>query len=188
MEDQRDTRIKREIEEVLELKVPDLPTPKEEVEYIEWLQDDFKSDPWLTFRFKKYMAGPKRIPWRNQRELKRQYYYNFAFSWALGTALSWPLAVLFGRRMQKTWSGVPLVPIQYSKHDFINVSPGNFARRQFRVFGFGGAIAAGWVFAFLMTERDGWRSDKWKNRPDLKPHPHMVKPTGDDIDYQTMRE
>ena len=47
------------------MKVPGEPTPKEEIEYIEWLREDFKSDPMLSFRFKKYMAGPKRIPWKN---------------------------------------------------------------------------------------------------------------------------
>ena len=106
----------------------------------------------------------------------------------MGTAFAWPAAILLGKRMQKSWGGVPLVPIQYSKHDFINVSPGNFARRQFRVFGFGGALAGGFAFAFLTTERDGWRSDKWKNRPDMKPFPHMVRQDPNDLTEQTMKE
>jgi hypothetical protein len=31
------------------------------------LQDEFLSEPWLTNRFKKYMAGPKRWAWKNSR-------------------------------------------------------------------------------------------------------------------------
>ena len=63
--------LQKEADEVLELKVPDVPTPEQEVEYIDWLQEDFKSDPWITYRFRKYTANPKRIPWKNTRQLKR---------------------------------------------------------------------------------------------------------------------
>jgi hypothetical protein len=31
------------------------------------LQDEFLSEPWLTNRFKKYMANPKRWAWKNSR-------------------------------------------------------------------------------------------------------------------------
>jgi len=55
----------READEVLIEKLPPVPTPEMEVEYIDWLREDFKSDPWVTLRFRKFMAGPKRIPWKN---------------------------------------------------------------------------------------------------------------------------
>ena len=63
-------QLRREADEVLELKAPPVPTPEMEVEYIDWLKEDFKSDPWLTYRFRKYMAGPKRIGWKNKREIQ----------------------------------------------------------------------------------------------------------------------
>jgi hypothetical protein len=129
IEDQRTRRIQREAEEVLELRPAPIPDREAEVEYIDWLQEDFKSDPWLTYRFRKYMAGPKRIPWKNMRELKRQYQYNYFLTWMAGAALTWPVATLIGRHYMKTNLGVPLVPLQKYKHDFINVSPGSFARR-----------------------------------------------------------
>ena len=70
-EDERFYRLKREAEEVLELRPPSLPTPEMEVEYIDWLKDSFKSDPWVHYRFRKLMAGPKRIPWKNSYEVKK---------------------------------------------------------------------------------------------------------------------
>ena len=97
VEDQRVRRMTREMDEVLEVAKPPVPTPEQEVEYIDWLQEDFKKDPIVTYRFRKYMAGPKRIPWRNMRELKRQYQYNFLVTWMGGSILAWPLAVLIGR-------------------------------------------------------------------------------------------
>ena len=63
----------RAADEVLELKPARLPTRAEENEYMQFLAEDFRSDPWLTFRFRKYTANPKRIPWKHSRQLKRQY-------------------------------------------------------------------------------------------------------------------
>jgi hypothetical protein len=44
-----------------------------ENEYMDFLAADFRSDPWITYRFRKYMAGPKRIPWKNSYEIKKNY-------------------------------------------------------------------------------------------------------------------
>lgn len=52
-------------DEIFELQVPRLPTKEEEREYMDFLAEDFRSDPWASLRFHKYMAGPKRIPWKN---------------------------------------------------------------------------------------------------------------------------
>jgi hypothetical protein len=48
--------------------VPDRET---ELEYMQWLQDDIRSDPWIALHFKKYMAGPKRVPFKNADELNK---------------------------------------------------------------------------------------------------------------------
>lgn len=186
--DQTRRRFTREADELFEKAVPPIPTPEDEVEYIDWLKEDFMSDPWVTHRFRKYMAGPKRVPWKNMRQLKKQYQYNFTITWILGFGLTWPLATVIGRRMQSSFHGVPIVPLQWYKHDFINVSPGVYARKQFRLYAFGSALALGWLFAYALVDRDGWRSDKLRNRPDMKPKAAMVKTDEEnDIMYQTMR-
>ena len=65
---------------------------------MDWLRDQFLEDPWVTPRFIKYQAGPKRWPFKNQREIKRQYHMTFATNFMLGALLTWPLAILVGRR------------------------------------------------------------------------------------------
>lgn len=93
---------------------------------------------------------------------------------------TWPVAVFIGNSYKKTWTGVPTTPIQWYKHDFINVSPGVHARRLFRRYALGSSIAMGWLIAYNLVDNSGWRSDVWKNRPDLRPYPAMVKPDDDD--------
>jgi len=48
-----------------------VPTKEMEDEYIDFLAADMRSDPWVSYRFHKYMAGPKRIPWKNHHEIHR---------------------------------------------------------------------------------------------------------------------
>ena len=43
----------------------------------------------------------------------------------------------------------------------------------------------GFIFAYYTVENTGFRSDVWKNRPDLKPYPAMVKQDKDDVSYKT---
>ena len=56
----------READEVLEIKPPSYPSKETQDEYMDWLAADIRSDPWITLRFKKYMANPKRVPWKNK--------------------------------------------------------------------------------------------------------------------------
>lgn len=70
-EDQiRQQRI-READYILEANVPEVPDRETELEYMQWLQDDIRSDPWIALHFKKYMAGPKRVPFKNADELNK---------------------------------------------------------------------------------------------------------------------
>jgi len=70
-EDQvRQQRI-READYILEAAVPELPDRETELEYMQWLQDDIRSDPWVAQHFKKLMAGPKRVPYKNNTELSK---------------------------------------------------------------------------------------------------------------------
>lgn len=67
---------------------------------MDFLAEDMRSDPWVTYRFHKYMAGPKRIPWKNHRAIHRQYQTTFATHWLLGSVIAWPIASIIGRRMK----------------------------------------------------------------------------------------
>lgn len=146
-------QLKREADEVLELKPPPTPTAEQEVEYIDWLKDDLKSDPWVTYRFRKYMAGPKRVPWKNSYELKKQYKFTFTVHWLVGSILTWPLGVFVGRRMKHYQGGVPVVPV-YNRfiHDFINVEPGRAARSHFRWWSVLTSVVGGFFFAYMTVD------------------------------------
>ena len=181
-------QINKEANEVLELRTPDVPTPEQEVEYIDWLQDDFKSDPWLTYRFRKYTANPKRIPWKNNRKLKRQYTFSFMCNWALFSAISWPIACAIGRRWKVTRGGVPRVPLNRQIHDFPNVDPGTVARKNFRWYAFGSALLMGYCSARYVTDPTMRSSNTWYSRPDLKPYPAMVAKPENDVTRDTMEK
>ena len=94
-----------------------------ENEYMEFLSNDIRSDPWITYRFRKYMAGPKRIPWRNNYQIKKQYQYDFAVNWAIGAFFFWPIACMIARRAKVYTTGVPIVPYQRFIHNYPNVDP-----------------------------------------------------------------
>ena len=113
----------READEIFEAAVPRLPTRDEEIAYMKWLQDDFRSDPWFTIRTKKYMAGPKRWPFKNLAKLKDEYRVNFWIHFTFGAVLSYPFALAVGRRMQSYAGGVPAVPYQRWVEDWPNVKP-----------------------------------------------------------------
>jgi hypothetical protein len=68
-EDRVTIQNKRLEEEIFERRPAPVPTQTQENEYMEFFAADLRSDPWLTYRFRKYMAGPKRIPWKNAREI-----------------------------------------------------------------------------------------------------------------------
>ncbi len=187
--DKKRAQINREWDEVFERKAAPVPTQEQENEYMDFLEESFRSDPWLTVRFRKYMAGPKRIPWKNARDIQASYRWNFAVHWALGSALFWPVAVLIGRRMKRFKGGVPVVPQQRFNEDWPNVQPATLARRTFYYWGFGSSIAFGYVFAKYMVNQDAQRN-MWYNRPDLKPYPAMVKDEREktrDITQETMK-
>jgi hypothetical protein len=76
-EDKIAVQNKRVKDEVFELRAPPVPTRQQEDEYMDFLANDLRSDPWITYRFRKYMAGPKRIPWKNSRTIKKEYSYSY---------------------------------------------------------------------------------------------------------------
>ena len=181
-EDRKYYETKREAEEILELKPAPLPTAEMEVEYIDWLKDSFKSDPWVHYRFRKLMAGPKRIPWKNSYEIKKQYQQKFFTNWLIGGLLFWPLGVMVGRRMKRTQFGVPLPATNTRMIDsFINVEPSRVARETFGFWSVLTCIAGGYLFARQTVDPNEINSNQWYTRPDLKPYPAMVKQDEDDV-------
>ena len=180
-------QLKKEADEVFELRPAPVPKPEMEVEYIDWLQEDFKSDPWLTPRFRKFTANPKRTPWKNQRRMKRTYQYTFTVNWILGSAITWPIAAYIGRCWKTTAGGVAHVPVQRWVHDFPKPEPGRVARLRFRWYAFGSSALMGFLFARHYTDEGVRTGNQWYNRPDLKPKAAMVD-TQESIMERTMKK
>lgn len=158
---------------------------------MDFLEKSFKEDAWLTPHFHKYTAGPKRIPWKNSQEIQTQYAINFYVNWAMGAILSWPVAVMIGRRMKQTPGGVPAFPVQRLVDDWPNVEPARHARRTFFFWSVGTSMVAGYFFAKWYCDGTG-ALNVWHNRPDLKPHAAMVDDSFDQgknsITYKTMKK
>jgi hypothetical protein len=144
-------------------------------------------DPWITYRFRKYMAGPKRWPWKNSREQHRQYQYTFFVNGCIGALLTWPVAIWVARNAKMFAGGVPLVPLNNFVYDFVNLEPSHIARKSFRRrFGLT-LFLSGIAFGYLTTSPD-ILNNKWNNRPDLRAFPAMVADDGSDIAQKTALE
>ena len=185
--DKKMWQIRKEADEVFEMRPAPVPTQAQENEYMDFLQEDLKSDPWATYRFRKYTANPKRIPWKNTRQLKRQYQFTFTTNWVIGSILSWPVAAMIGRSFKKNAGGVPMVRLNRWIHDFPNPEPGRSSRLLFRYYSIGSAIAFGFAFAYYITDNNQKTQNQWYARPDLKPFAAMVD-TPKDLTRETMLE
>ena len=149
--------------------------------------EEFRNAPWVTLRFRKFMANPKRWAWKNQRETKNQYQFTFWTNAMIGGFLTVPLAVWVGRRAQKYQGGVPIIPYQRFVHDFVNLDPGYHTRKTFRWYFFGTCFIGGLSFAYY-TVRENIKNDGWYSRPDTRPFPAMVPRESMDVTERTMLE
>ena len=172
-EDKITIQNKRVREEIYEVKPAPVPTQQMENEYMDFLEKDLRSDPWITHRFRKYMAGPKRIPWKNMYEIKNDYKKIWFLNFLTGAVFFWPVACMIGRRMKRTSGGVPVVPYQRYIHDFPNLEPARSGYQHFKWWAFGSSMAFGFTFAHYVTDKRTLINE-WYNRPDLKPYPAMV--------------
>jgi len=155
--------------------------------FLQRLENQFWNDPWITHRFRKFTAGPKRWPWKNQREIKRQYQFTWVVNFGIGAFLSWPLAVWVGRQAQKSQGGLPKYPVQRFVHDFIDLDPSALARKKFRRSFMLTAFTVGVIFAYATTDGRQQR-DSWYSRPDLKPFKAMVAQEEMDVTERTAYE
>ena len=181
---------KREFETIFEEVVPPVPDREMELEYLGFLQNSFKNDPWITYRFRKYIAGPKRIPWTNCRELVIRKRRTFACNMILGGLLFYPVSCAIGRRMKYSQGGVPAVVMPRFVHDFPNVTALQQSKILFRKWSILASLTFGFLFAKYRDEPNGL-SNSWYNRPDFKPYPAMVKKEGiakenEEFLYQTV--
>ena len=151
------------------------------------LYQEFLHEQWITPRFRKLMAGPKRWPWKNYRELKRDIRVTWFYNFVIGAILTSPLAIWFARKQQQTSGGVPVIRYSRWVHDFPQVEPSVTARNVFRR-NFYGVIALGGItFAYWRTD-ESLVTDEWYSRPDKKPFPAMVAKEDMSITERTMYE
>jgi hypothetical protein len=184
-EDRITTQNKRLEDEIFERRLAPVPTQTQENEYMEFLAADLRSDPWITYRFRKYMAGPKRIPWKNSREIIKDHKRIFLLNWITGAVLFWPIACMIGRRSKRYTGGTPIVPYQRFINDFPNLEPARLSKVTFKWWSYGSMIIFGYVFAQATTD-NRILINPWYNRTDLKPFAAMVVPDADD--ETTMRQ
>lgn len=151
------------------------------------MNNEFLSDPWITHRYHKYTPNPKRWAWKNSREIKNQYTFTFYTNAAIGAVITSPFAIWIARRMNHYQGGVPVIPNNKYSHDFVNLDPGHFSRKNFRWYFFGICLAGGYLFASYTTNSNQ-RHDAWYSRPDLKPFPAMVPKEELDVTERTMLE
>ena len=176
-EDQRFYETKREFETIFEEAVPPLPTREMELEYLDFLQNSFKNDPWVTYRFRKYMAGPKRIPWSNYREQSSVYRTKFWATVGIVGFAFYPVACVIGRYQKTTIGGVPAYPIARYVHDFPKIQPHRASWLVFRKWSLLSSFLVGYVSASYLVDSTPVKNG-WFNRPDYKPYPAMVKKEG----------
>lgn len=77
---------------------------------MEWLAEDLRAEPWLTFRKHKYMAHPRRHGWGNRTDILNKYRRDFLANMLFGAVCLWPMAALAGRRAQTYQGGCAVVP------------------------------------------------------------------------------
>jgi len=120
------------------------------------------------------MSGPKRHGFKNLAHLKRDYRNQYWFNFFMGAAVSWPLAILIGRRMTRSQGGVAVVPLQRFVHDHPNVHPMRTTQRYFKRWSFFTMFLCGTLAARYFTD-DSMLNNDWYTRPDLKPKMAMVR-------------
>lgn len=174
--EQKEEYLEKRIDDViLENKVPPIPTRQMELDYLEKLEKDFRSDSWISNRFRKLQAGPLRAPYKRTRELQTEYRMAYWTHFLLGAALVYPLAILFGRGLRKTTGGIPKYYMARNYHNFPDISPDYNSRWKFRQGFYGTLILSGLFFGSWLTPNPF--KDEYFSRPDAKTDTPMVEDT-----------
>lgn len=174
--EQQDEYLEKRIEDtILENRIPPIPTRQMELDYLDKLEKDFRSDSWFSVRWRKLQAGPLRAPYKRTRELVNEFRFAYAQHFALGVIFALPFAVYVGRRLRKTSGGIPKVYMPKNYHQFPNVNPDYSSRWKFRKGFYTTIIASGFFFGSWLTPRPF--QDEYYSRPDFKPDTPMVEDT-----------
>ena len=154
--------------------IPSLPSREQEIEYMNFLEQSIKTDPWITLRPKKHMANPWRLHWKKLFEQRREYYKTFALNFSLTITLCYPLIFYLAGRRQYSSSGVPTTRIMPRdlftpksdlklSYDYIR---NKYIRRTFQYGLLKYSFLLGVVGAYLFTDSDYFTNDL-NGRPDL---------------------
>lgn len=177
-EQQREEYLQKQImDEILEPAIPPLPTRQMELDYMQELEGEFRSDRWLHSRFRKLQAGPFRRPYKQTRALKQKHRREYCINFLFGAVVISPLAILIGRRMRWTSTGVPAYYFPRSWHRFPNLNPDHYAQNYFRLGFYTMIFIGGNISASFLTPR--YDKDEYYSRPDFKPSTPMVEDTED---------
>lgn len=72
-------------------EIPSLPTREQELNYLNFLEASFNSDPWLTIHPRKYMANPHRLAYKNRMSYRKEYYKTFLKNFLATVIITTPL-------------------------------------------------------------------------------------------------
>ena len=155
-------------------EVPPLPTRKQELEYLKFLESSIATDRWITGRPKKYMAGPWRLYYKKKFEMRNEYYKTFLKNFLISAFLFKGLIVLAASKRMYNKSGVPITRVVPTdlftpsnenklKYDHLR---NKYTKRTFRFGLFKYSIIVGFIGGYLYTDNDYFTNDL-NARPDL---------------------
>jgi hypothetical protein len=75
-------------------EIPPEPTREQELAYLKWLENSFKTDKIVTLHPKHYGASPFRLTFKYSQERRWEYKKTFVRNFFLVNVLSWPLLLL----------------------------------------------------------------------------------------------
>ena len=85
---------KRYIGLMTEEAKPPLPTREEELAYLDFLEKSISTDPIITLRPKRYMAGPTRLRWKAMKEIRHEHRKTFLKNIVISALLFSPISIL----------------------------------------------------------------------------------------------
>lgn len=152
--------------------IPSLPTRQQELEYMKFLEESIRTDPWISIRFKKYMASPWRLYYKKKIEQRNEYYKTFLINFFISSIISWPLIIYLSRKRMYTSAGIPITKVLGSdifnpQFKLVSLTDRNkYTRRAFFYGVFKYTFLAGVLGAAVFTDRDFF-NNSLNSRPDL---------------------
>lgn len=161
-------------------EVPALPTREQELEYMKFLEESIRTDPWISLRYKKYMASPWRLYYKKKIEQRNEYYKTFLINFLISTTLSWPIIIYLSKKRMVTSAGIPITKVLPSdifnpqfKMIFTNAR-NKYTRRAFFYGIFKYSFLAGVIGGYLFTDREFFNNEL-NARPDLGQFRSMIE-------------